>query len=325
MRDTSIDILRGIAIVTMVAANWAAFILTAPHPFWLRVYGSFAAPLFIFLAGRMVTLTHLQKGHDFKYFVYRGAYLIVVGALLVDLGIWKIHPFLSMEVLYLIGVSLPLSFCFLRLPRWVAWFLVGSVFWIAPLLQKHFGYTVYPTTVSITGQDISGVSFQSPIWQHWLIDGWFPVFPWIGYAFLGALLGGMKEMGYAISGCLGGIGILFGTLFFYFMPNAFQLRGSFSELFYPPSYGYIALSLGVIFLLQAMIQKGQNFTFPRFFALFGRHALLLYILHLAIAQYLFYPFWNTLSISSFLWVYGIGIGVLWSLCIILEELTKKDH
>ena len=48
-RDIAIDIVRGLAIFTMVAANMAAYVLAEPHPFGLRLYGTFAAPLFLSL------------------------------------------------------------------------------------------------------------------------------------------------------------------------------------------------------------------------------------------------------------------------------------
>jgi uncharacterized membrane protein YeiB len=49
-RDSSIDILRGIAILTMVAANLSAACLEQPPPLAFRFYGTFAAPLFMILA-----------------------------------------------------------------------------------------------------------------------------------------------------------------------------------------------------------------------------------------------------------------------------------
>jgi len=104
-RDISIDILRGLAIFTMVAANMAPYVLIEPHPFWFRFYGSFAAPLFILISGMMVALTTLTKGHDFKYFLVRGILIVTVGAL-IDVVMWNFYPFTTVDVLYLIGVSL---------------------------------------------------------------------------------------------------------------------------------------------------------------------------------------------------------------------------
>ena len=60
-RDDVIDLLRGFAVVTMIAANLSAKALAEPHPLWFRCFGSFAAPLFVLLAGMMI-----QKGHAEK-------------------------------------------------------------------------------------------------------------------------------------------------------------------------------------------------------------------------------------------------------------------
>ncbi len=81
-RDTTIDTLRGLAIFTMVAANMAPGVLAEPHPFWFRIYGTFAAPLFILISGMMVTLTSKTKDHTLKYFFVRGVIIMIVGALI---------------------------------------------------------------------------------------------------------------------------------------------------------------------------------------------------------------------------------------------------
>src|SRR5260370_22227198 len=56
-RDVTIDVLRGLAIVTMVAANLAASALAKPHPFWFRLYGSFATPPVVRFAGAIHAYT----------------------------------------------------------------------------------------------------------------------------------------------------------------------------------------------------------------------------------------------------------------------------
>src|SRR5262245_51031015 len=62
-RDPSIDVLRGLAVFMMVAANLAASALEGPHPLWFRLYGSFAAPLFVLLSGMMVAYTARRKAY----------------------------------------------------------------------------------------------------------------------------------------------------------------------------------------------------------------------------------------------------------------------
>ncbi len=77
MRDVSIDITRGLAIFMMIMANALPYLLTTPVPFPVRLYGSFAAPIFVTLAGMMVALT--KKRHNFGYFLDRGAVIVLIG------------------------------------------------------------------------------------------------------------------------------------------------------------------------------------------------------------------------------------------------------
>ena len=67
-RESQIDILRGVAIVTMIAANMAPYLLQKPHSIYVRLYGTFAAPLFILLSGMMVTRGHILKKYVFPNF-----------------------------------------------------------------------------------------------------------------------------------------------------------------------------------------------------------------------------------------------------------------
>lgn len=136
-RDRRIDILRGLTVFTMVAANMAGSVVSQPHPFALRFYGSFAAPLFILISGMMVALTTQRKDHRLKYFLLRGAMIIAVGVI-IDLQ-WKVYPFTTVDILYFIGVSLPLAYLFLYLNAPSQWVTVILIFSVTPLLQKIFG------------------------------------------------------------------------------------------------------------------------------------------------------------------------------------------
>src|SRR3954467_8108237 len=104
-RDNTIDILRGMAIFAMIAANMAAHNLAEPHPFIFRLYGSFAAPTFILLAGMMVSYTAILKKHYFKYYLIRGLGILLVASL-IDYFLWDTIPFSTFDVLYIIGLSL---------------------------------------------------------------------------------------------------------------------------------------------------------------------------------------------------------------------------
>src|SRR5262249_24023588 len=89
-RDPSIDVLRGLAILTMVEANMAPYSLDAPHPLLIRAIGTFAAPTFVFLAGLMVSTSRrpAKMGHALR----RSALLFCIAAT-IDVACWHIAPF----------------------------------------------------------------------------------------------------------------------------------------------------------------------------------------------------------------------------------------
>jgi len=115
-RDLTIDILRGLAIFTMLCANAIGYVTpSSEHPVWIKFYGSFAAPLFILLAGYMASMGLVQKGYPFSYYMKRGL-MVILTAVVIDTLIWEILPFTTFDVLYVIGFSLPLIyFWFIRL------------------------------------------------------------------------------------------------------------------------------------------------------------------------------------------------------------------
>ena len=108
-RESQIDTLRGIALFCMILANMAPYLLVTPHPLFERLIGSSAAPLFITLAGMMASLSRYKPAHGFKYFITRGSFLIVIGCIL-DATVNHVVPMASMDVLYLIGSSLIISY-----------------------------------------------------------------------------------------------------------------------------------------------------------------------------------------------------------------------
>jgi len=190
-RDLSIDVMRGIAIVTMVAANMAPYTLAAPHPFLFRFYGTFAAPLFIVLSGMMIALKGEAGEHDFKYYLVRGAMVLAVAAL-IDALIWHMVPFVEMDVLYLIGISVPMVFLFLKLGTPLRWSVIGAIFLLSPVLQGVFGYKDGEPLSSGSARLVMGSTGIAGIAKSWMIDGYFPVFPWLGIAFIWPILQKMR-------------------------------------------------------------------------------------------------------------------------------------
>lgn len=328
-RDKTIDTLRGLAIFTMVAANMAALVLAEPHPFWFRLYGSFAAPLFILLAGMMVALTTQTKGHRLKYFVIRGVMIIAVGVL-IDVLIWNIYPFMTVDVLYLIGISLPLAYLFLRMNTLSRWVIVISIFLVTPILQNILGYTDYPTEFYLWGEQTVAVENQTNIFNHWVVDGWFPIFPWIVFSLIGVNLANLrwKDKSYTTFGknaiFLIGIGILvFGGIIWWFYPGSLLVREGYSELFYPPTVGYVISSIGLIIILFSIIDWRPSIIIYKPLQALGESALFMYILHLALIKYIITLVWSEENLQKFLLIYVVLSFFLISIAYGLRVLKIK--
>lgn len=324
-RDTTIDILRGLAIFTMVAANMAPTVLASPHPLLFRFYGSFAAPLFILISGMMVVFTAQAKGHGLRYFLLRGAMIIAVGAL-IDVLIWRIIPFTTVDVLYLIGISLPLAYLFSRLDSIPQWIIIIFIFLATPLLQMNFGYTDYPTEFFLSGEPTIIVANQTGILNHWIIDGWFPIFPWLGFSLLGVNIATLRwnksstNLGKTKISLIGICILASGSILWWFHPSSLLTRAGYSELFYPPTIGYIVAAIGIIVILFSIVDRTPSFGVYKPLQLLGESALFMYILHLVLIEYVIAPIeppqifqfylLTYIILSSFLISIAYGLKVL---------------
>jgi uncharacterized membrane protein len=317
-RDLTIDILRGIAIFTMLCANVIGYVTPVEnHPVWIRLYGSFAAPLFILLAGYVATMGLQLKGYEFSYFLKRGL-MVILTAVLIDVLIWKIYPFTTFDVLYVIGLSMILIYFFNRVGLYAKGFVIIFLFGLPPVLQYFFGYTNYPTEYYLTGELTSEVPNQTNILQHFLIDGWFPVFPWLGFAFLGGLLYHLKKRYdnfksinlFIYSLVITSAGAL--ELYYYPLSKLLPDRGAYSEIFYPPTTAYILLAIGVILFLFAIISRMQKFIIFKPLIIMGETSMFIYVLHTAFIQFIVLPYYMNSesetpsgSLSEALIVYGL--------------------
>jgi uncharacterized membrane protein len=294
-REATYDVLRGLAILTMLCANVVGYVSPpGTHPLWLRLYGSFAAPLFIALAGLVAALGVRRKGFGFRHLLSRGLLIMATGAL-IDIVIFQIVPFTTCDVLYLIGFSLiPLFFIEKLSPAWKS-AVVLIVFAATPLLQHYVGYTDHPSEYCLSGELTKHIEMDTPIWQHWLVDGWFPVFPWFGFALLGSVmldikvkLGTFRDWRVAfasLAAATAGAIVLWQVSFAQIQAE----RGCYNEIFYPPTPSYIALAVGMVGLLAAIVDgsAARAGFFP--LRVMGRASMFIYILHIALMQIMILP------------------------------------
>lgn len=334
-RDLSVDLLRGLAIAIMVGANLVPFLLAPPAPFWLRVIASVAAPLFIFLSGMMVALSFRLKKHSSSYFLIRGGFVILLGALL-DLLTRGMVPFLDFDVLYLIGLSLPFAYLFLNLDLRKRVLVLLSIIVVTPLAQVFFGYSGLPLAVPVMpvlyGSALLSVT---DVLRQWLIEGWFPIFPWLAVALLGAHAGtfrwkdsGIRSFANRQLALLGG-GVLVtgGVLFWYVLPGSPLTPHGYVELFYPPTTEFLLFITGLIFCLffaADCLVTTRWHIWP--LEVLGQCSLAIYIVHTIIIELCIQPLQLQVPLALYLAGYFIFITLMIGLaCLIRSLRLRLDH
>jgi uncharacterized membrane protein len=337
-RDLSVDTLRGIAIFIMIGANMVPYSLFEPHPLIERAYASFAAPLFVLLAGMMVsfgTRKGLSKGHaSIKPFLTKGGLLILIGAL-IDVLIHKHYPLFTMDVLFLIGISMPLVYLLEKVNYWYRLALAAALFVVAPILHATVGYEQFPLVLNVVGghsvpaEQLSFIYVVKNLGANVLLHGSFPLIPWLGYSVLGSFLGAMRwrwtgtcRFNHWRIVVVALVLLVVGVLWWVRYPGEMYAH-SYSELFYPPTLGFIITSVGVAILLFCIVDYAPTLGLYRFFQVYGESSMFIYILHLVIIEYdpyiVFIPrslLWHTIF-------YLIFAGFIWAVAWKLRQLKPR--
>lgn len=323
-RENSLDIIRGFAVFTMVAANMAAYGLMEPHPFLFRIYGSFAAPFFISLSGYLLEKKILSGGTNPGIIINRTLF-IFGAAIFIDVLIWGILPFTTMDVLYLIGLSFPIIYLLKSLPPFAKILTSIVIFFISGTIRELMGYTIYPSEFSLSGEISMPVPDQTSVLNHWLVDGWFPVFPWLGFSLLGAGTAGLRVLGAKGKIFMQQIGFLFlipGLIIWYFFPGPMLVRSGYTELFYPAGLGFLFTSGGLIFLSFHLAGFFPDLKI-NFISVLGESSLFMYVFHLAIISFVIQPFFSGQSIELFLLTYLLLIIIMIGLGYWLKFFKRK--
>jgi uncharacterized membrane protein len=332
-RDETVDILRGLAILTMIAANAAGLLLRQPHPLALRLYGTFAAPLFIAISGAMVFKSAESKpDRTFSYFFKRGITVIFFGVFL-DVVAWQAYPFQEMDVLYLIGLAIPLAYLVSRVN--VVWRFALMIFFFAGalILQKVFGYRETISYVLLSDPDALSKILAGQVWRYWLCDGLFPIFPWVGFTFLGGVIASLRWPRNSMDRkkfctrdvALSGLGIfLIGAVLWTIWPGPLLIRDNFSEMFYPPTWGYLITSCGLILFLLCITDKIRSKRPLHFLGVFGKSSMLMYILHwLVLLKILIrLPFCVNCSLGAFIIIYIVLSLFLIGIAFVMIRVRK---
>jgi uncharacterized membrane protein len=186
-RITGIDALRGVAVLCMLTQH-VVFWLSAerhnsPAMMLAGAVGGLAAPLFIVLAGLGATLTVTGNKNGNFLMVRRGLVILGFGYLLNLLAPNWFAPG-SWYVLHMIGFgifSVPL----------IAWAsdrtLIAVIFMVitaTACLQSYLDTPLVLNNALMVNTSLTGGIFRLA-----LLEGFFPIFPWIAFFIAGMLAG----------------------------------------------------------------------------------------------------------------------------------------
>jgi uncharacterized membrane protein len=320
-RDKSLDVLRGIAIFIMIFANAAPFIVAEPHPFWIRSIDSYAAPIFIALAGFGISFaTREQIKSNFKPKILIRGVLIILVAVLIDIFTWNISPFVGYDVLYVIGFSVVLSSFFDKISSLILLISAILILLLAVFFQVYLAYPEQISDIPLTAFSFSTFSQH---FDSFIFAGWFPIFPWLAIFILGYLGGRAKAR-------FGRLKYIFTLIFllvyssslFYIYHQDKTIRDGFSELFYPADF---AFSLHMIALL-LLIWINFSFFKSKVFYLFsvlGRNSLFIYMFHTFIISKLIVLIYELTEESS-LSTYFIFYCAIYAVSFLLLYIKKTS-
>lgn len=266
----------------MVAANSYPYVFPdLPCPILVRVLFSTAAPIFIFLSGVSLRLSE-ENGKSILDTIQRICQVLFF-AVLIDVVIWGIIPFYTMDVLYLISFSLITILGLRKLPDYYALLVFVLSFSLTLIFAQYYKFSLNEVAVFEFDDDYL---FLDAV-KHIFIDGWFPIFPWIGISILGyyitkhRLVFGKYLNLFPLIGLAGVSGFLFFTLKGAFLFNL--PRSNYMEIFYPVTLPFF-LYMGSIFLLAFyFIQK--NYLSRNYVCLLGTYSLAVYFFHAVLLQF----------------------------------------
>jgi uncharacterized membrane protein len=283
VRISSIDTIRGIAIIIMISANsFSYFFPFGICPKILRVLFSTAAPIFIFLSGFSYDLA-IQNKKDNRQVIRRILQILLI-AVFLDTSVWSIYPFFTMDVLYLIAFSLLILLVFKQISMWLIVVFVPISFFVTFFFNDFYRFEIQEIPF---GADYNANALGVAL-NHFLLDGWFPLFPWGGICFLGFLASQYRTFVSKFSSVL----LVFGLIFILYFCLSYHLnfiqvngiRERYCELFYPVSIPFIFFTLGVLCLTMVVFIKKWEGTY--WLGELGKMSLPAYFIHVVLIQLL---------------------------------------
>jgi peptidoglycan/LPS O-acetylase OafA/YrhL len=147
------------------------------------------------------------------------------------------------------------------------------------------------------------VKWDSTQLTRLVLDGWFPLLPWLsvllaGYIFGGAKLEAQYNHLFIFSSC-----VLFAVyaISFYLTEQIQPLRNNYSELFYPINFHYLTYLLAITFALIYLINSDA--VKINILAKLGQYSLSIYLLHTILIKFIFT--YLSPSLDGMKWPYNL--------------------
>jgi uncharacterized membrane protein len=305
--------------------------VTLPALFLTRWITHFCAPVFVFLSGVsawFVQNERLGLRAAKRYLLLRGLWLIVLEITLVRFGWsfdWRFN-FLILQVIWVLGWGMIVLSFLIALPRrWIACF--GLVMVVGHnLLDGMSAQQITSPSLAILWHVVHEPALLDlfPGVRLFVV---YPLIPWIGvmaigYAMAPCFLPNRKNPRFFILiGCVMiALFILLRGTSFYGDPQPWKPTSSFIGSIlsfvncekYPPSFQYLLMTLGPVFLLYPGI-KFLPAWFAGILQVFGRVPLFLYVIHLPLLH-------AAALLQAFVW----GLSPSWLLGG-FPLLSKPDH
>lgn len=279
-RNKTLDSLRGIAIIIMIAANsWPYIYPFDTCPFFIRILFSTAAPIFIFISGYVNGIQNTVKNQSN---LFKRPIQILILAVIIDCLVWHIVPLVTFDVLYLIAISiLVLRFLKELNKNIIALIALVLLFANTFFLSKYdFNFSEISFEAILDNYNIRKVL------NHLFFDGWFPLFPWMGVFFLGYYLSNQYENKKTRIYLYGGsFFILAYIILINLKSQPIQpLRKGYTELFYPLTGGFWFYLIGLLSILTYLIKQGNLFN--KYLSILGIYSLPIYVLHTIVISFI---------------------------------------
>ena len=215
----------------------------------------------------------------------------------IDLAVWQIVPVSTFDVLYLIGVS-------------------GIIVWhIGPHLINRFGWAIVALILpihllflSFYEFNLSDISLDHFIEDYTILsalkrmflDGWFPLFPWLGISLLGYISFSMRDhfkKWHKQMFIIGMVILMVYIISLGFTDLAQPTRDGYAELFYPVKNWFFLLLIGLFSIIISGFSS--KIKFADFIQKIGAYSLSIYLIHTVFIEFILTPFYD--GQSEFSW------------------------